>query len=57
MSLAKESRFERPYTSKRRRAAGQRPKGTDSSRTTNVLRMLAFLVVVLVVALAVVIKG
>ncbi len=53
--------FRRPYASTRRRAAGKRDKRTtfsaDQSKTNkNILRLLAFLVVVLLLTLAIIFK-
>lgn len=53
----RESPFRRPYPSTRQRKTGKRKKGgTTVSRNTIILRLLGFLVVVLVLALAIIFK-
>ena len=53
----RESPFRRPYPSTRQRKAGKRKKtGSTASRNTVILRLLMFLVVVLVLALAIIFK-
>ena len=54
----RESPYRRPYPSTRQRKSGKRKKtgSTTASRNTNILRLLGFLVVVLVLALAIIFK-
>ena len=53
----KDNPFRRPYASTRKRAADKRKKSLSSTtKNTLILRLLAFLVVVLVLALAIIFK-